>query len=57
MMKRERKKFRDSFVAILLAISMVVGLVPVNSITVLVKLFGNTLFGNHALYRNSIGVI
>ncbi|GAB5615165.1 hypothetical protein JCM37172_22740 [Faecalimonas hominis] len=24
---------------------------------VLVKLFGNTLFGNHALYRNSIGVI
>ena len=25
--------------------------------TVLVKLFGNTLFGNHALYRNSIGVI
>lgn len=33
MMKRERKKFRDSFVAILLAISMVVGLVPVNSIT------------------------
>ena len=57
MMKRERKKFRDSFVAILLAISMVVGLVPVNSITVLVKLFGSTLFGNHALYRNSIGVI
>ena len=30
-----------------------------NGITkaVLVKLFGNTLFGNHALYRNSIGVI
>ena len=26
------------------------GIVPV-------KLFGNTLFGNHALYRNSIGVI
>ena len=26
-------------------------------ISVLVKLFGNTLFGNHALYRNSIGVI
>ena len=25
--------------------------------SVLVKLFGNTLFGNHALYRNSIGVI
>lgn len=24
---------------------------------VLVKFFGNTLFGNHALYRNSIGVI
>lgn len=33
IMKRERRKFRDSFVAILLAISMVVGLVPVNSIT------------------------
>lgn len=32
-MKRERRKFRDSFVAILLAISMVVGLVPVDSIT------------------------
>ena len=27
------------------------------SVVVLVKLFGNTLFGNHALYRNSIGVI
>ena len=27
----ERKKFRDSFVAILLAISMVVGLVPVSN--------------------------
>lgn len=26
-------------------------------VVVLVKLFGNTLFGNHALYRNSIGVI
>lgn len=26
-------------------------------IDVLVKFFGNTLFGNHALYRNSIGVI
>lgn len=26
-------------------------------LSVLVKLFGNTLFGNHALYRNSIGVI
>ena len=26
-------------------------------VIVLVKLFGNTLFGNHALYRNSIGVI
>lgn len=29
----------------------------VNMGFVLVKLFGNTLFGNHALYRNSIGVI
>lgn len=28
-----------------------------NVLNVLVKLFGNTLFGNHALYRNSIGVI
>lgn len=28
-----------------------------DNIFVLVKLFGNTLFGNHALYRNSIGVI
>lgn len=28
-----------------------------NRVYVLVKLFGNTLFGNHALYRNSIGVI
>lgn len=28
-----------------------------NEYFVLVKLFGNTLFGNHALYRNSIGVI
>ena len=28
-----------------------------NIFFVLVKLFGNTLFGNHALYRNSIGVI
>ena len=28
-----------------------------SALPVLVKLFGNTLFGNHALYRNSIGVI
>lgn len=32
-------------------------LIPLLSGFVLVKLFGNTLFGNHALYRNSIGVI
>lgn len=31
--------------------------IPDTPVTVLVKLFGNTLFGNHALYRNSIGVI
>ena len=31
------------------------GMLTINA--VLVKLFGNTLFGNHALYRNSIGVI
>ena len=36
---------------------IIIGYAATKTEGVLVKLFGNTLFGNHALYRNSIGVI